>query len=263
MRQVLSHNKGRSELNTVSRPKCICIIPSRLQSTRLPQKPLASIQGRPMIEWTYQAAARSGLFDTVAVATDDEKIAELIRQLGGIAHLTPGDLSTGSDRVAYTVEHFYRDADVVVNLQGDEPFVKTAMLSSLIAPYLSGENPCMSTLAFPLEEANHANPDKVKVLIDKQGYALYFSRAPIPYQRVKSKQALPVYHHMGLYAFRADFLKVYTMLPKTVLEETESLEQLRVLEHGYRIKVCLTTERSLEINTPEELALAQTFDYSE
>ena len=240
--------------------KIVCIIPSRMGSTRLARKPLSLIQGKPMIEWVYTGASRCSIFHEVAVATDSTEIVELIQNLGGKAFLTPAELPTGSDRVAYVAKKHYPDADVILNLQGDEPFIQPAMLEALVAPYLSGEKPDMTTLAFPLEsEANYLSPDKVKVITDKKGYALYFSRAPIPYFRSENKK-VPVYHHMGLYAFQRDFLMHYTKLPQTPLEQAEMLEQLRALEHGYKIKVCLTQGKTLEINTPEELALAQHFN---
>jgi 3-deoxy-manno-octulosonate cytidylyltransferase (CMP-KDO synthetase) len=239
--------------------KIVCIIPSRMGSTRLTRKPLSLIQGKPMIEWVYTGASRCSIFHEVAVATDSLEIMDLIKSLGGKAYLTAPELPTGSDRVAWVTKRHYPDADVILNLQGDEPFIQPAMLEVLAAPYLAGENPDMTTLAFPLnDETDYLNPDKVKVITDKQGYALYFSRAPIPYFR-SQKVKVPVYHHMGLYAFRRDFLMRYTKLPQTPLEQAELLEQLRALEHGYKIKVCLTQGKTIEINTPEELALAQHF----
>lgn len=239
--------------------KIVCIIPSRMGSTRLPRKPLSLIQGKPMIEWVYTAASSCKIFHEVAVATDSTEIVDIIHGLGGKAYLTAPELPTGSDRVARVAELHYPDADVILNLQGDEPFIQAAMLEALVAPYLAGEKPDMTTLAFPLNhEADYLSPDKVKVITDQQGYALYFSRAAIPYFRSK-KIEVPVYHHMGLYAFRRDFLMRYTQLPQTPLEQAEILEQLRALEHGYKIKVCLIQGRTLEINTPEELQLAQQF----
>ena len=154
----------------------------------------------------------------------------------------------------------YSDVDVVINLQGDEPFVKPKMLEQLVEPYLAGEKPEMTTLAYPMDLATeHHEPGIVKVITDIKQNAIYFSRSPIPYFR--TQVPVPVYHHIGLYAFRHDFLMQYTKLTQTPLEQAEALEQLRALEHGYRIRVCLTEEKTLEINTPEELAVAQTFHY--
>lgn len=237
--------------------KILCVIPSRIASTRLQRKPLLPIQGKPMIQWVYENASRCAVLSDVVVATDSEEIASVIRHAGGKAVMTAPELITGSDRVAVVAKQF-SDVDVVINLQGDEPFVKPSMLEQLVAPYLAGETPEMTTLACPLNmETEYHSPGAVKVITDLHGNALYFSRAPIPYFR--AKEPAPVYHHIGLYAFRRDFLLHYTTLAQTPLEKAESLEQLRALEHGYKIRVCLTEGKTLEINTPEEYALAQQF----
>lgn len=239
----------------------LCVIPSRIQSTRLPRKPLSLIQGKPMIQWTYENAKRCGALADVIVATDNQEIADIVHQVGGKTVMTDPDLPTGSDRVA-TVAKQYPEMDVIINLQGDEPFIRPRMLEQLVAPYLQGESPEMTTLASPLDmNSDYNNPGAVKVITDLQGNALYFSRSPIPYFRVPSQA--PVYHHIGLYAFRRDFLLHYTTLPHTPLEKAESLEQLRVLEHGFKIRVCLTQEKTLEINLPEELERAQHFIYTD
>lgn len=239
----------------------LCVIPSRIASTRLPRKPLLDIQGKPMIQWVYENASRCRALTQVVVATDSTEIADVIHACGGKVEMTAPELQTGSDRVA-TVAEKYPDMDVIINLQGDEPFIKPCMLEQLIAPYLAGESPEMTTLAYPLEKDDFENPGAVKVITDLNNNALYFSRAPIPYFR--QQQQAPVYHHIGLYAFRRDFLLKYKSLPQTPLEKTEALEQLRVLEHGYRIRVCLMEAgRTIEINTPEELALAQEFNYAD
>lgn len=237
----------------------LCVIPSRIGSTRLPRKPLLPIQGKPMIQWVYENATRCNAFTKVVVATDSEEIAHVIRSIGGYVMMTDPDLPTGSDRVA-TVATNYPQMDVVVNLQGDEPFIGPHMLEQLLAPYLAGELPEMSTLACPLNMDDHTNPGVVKVITDMNSNALYFSRAPIPYFRQSSNA--PVYHHMGVYAFRRDFLLRYPTLPQTPLEKVELLEQLRVLEHGYRIRVCLTQDKTLEINTLEEYERAQEFAFA-
>lgn len=239
--------------------KIICVIPSRISSTRLPRKPLLPIQGKPMVQWVYENALRCELMDEVIVATDSQEIADVILKIDGKVVMTDPNIRTGSERAAAVAEQ-YKDADVVINLQGDEPFIKPSMLEKLVAPYLAGENPEMTTLAYPLDlETKYRDAGAVKVVTDLHGNALYFSRAPIPYFRTQEKA--PVYHHMGLYAFRYDFLQLYKTLEQTPLEKAESLEQLRVLENGYRIRVCLTDEKTLEINTPEEYELAQRFEY--
>jgi len=239
--------------------KILCVIPSRIGSTRLSRKPLADIAGKPMIQRTYEKAMTCPDIDKVIVATDSEEIADVITQLGGHVEMTDPSIATGSDRVA-VVANRYPQADVIINLQGDEPFIKSHMLSTLVSPYLNGENPPMTTLACPLlYETEYDNPEIVKVLINHRGEALYFSRSPIPYFRESRTNLppMPVWHHQGLYAYRRDFLETYTHLPQTPLELAEKLEQLRALEHGYAIRVCTVNEQTLEINTPEELERAQ------
>ncbi len=213
-----------------------------------------------MIQWTYENASRCGILDDLIVATDSHEIADVITRIGGKVEMTDPDLPTGSERVAAVAER-YADADVVINLQGDEPFIKPSMLEQLVSPYLSGEAPDMTTLAYKLDQNKYQEPGAVKVITDINNNALYFSRAPIPYYR--TQQTAPVYHHMGLYAFRRDFLMLYKTLPQTPLEKTESLEQLRALENGYKIRVCFTNDKTLEVNTLEEYEQAQQFQYSE
>ena len=241
--------------------KILCVIPSRIASTRIQRKPLLPIQGKPMIQWVYENASRCSAITKVVVATDSEEIASVINKIGGNTVMTDPALATGSDRTAVVAQH-YPDMDVVINLQGDEPFIKPRMLEQLVAPYLAGETPEMTTLAYPLDmEKDYNHPGAVKVITDLKGNAIYFSRSPIPYFRTEEKA--PVYHHIGLYAFRRDFLMIYKTLPQTPLEKTESLEQLRAIEHGYKIRVCLTEDKTLEINTPEEYELAQRFQYTD
>lgn len=240
--------------------KILCVIPSRIQSTRLPRKPMLPIQGKPMIQWVYENAKRCKVLSDLIVATDSQEIADVITGIGGKIHMTDPNIPTGSERAAAVAEH-YPEMDIIINLQGDEPFIKPAMLETLIAPYLVGETPEMTTLAYPLARDKYTEPGAVKVVTDLKGNALYFSRAPIPYYRTEHKA--PVFHHMGLYAFRRDFLMLYKTLPQTPLELTESLEQLRAIENGYKIRVCLTNDKTLEINTPEEYEQAQGFVYSD
>lgn len=239
--------------------KILCVIPSRIGSTRLPRKPLLDIQGKPMIQWVYENATRCSILNDVIVATDSQEIAQVIEKINGKVVLTDEKLQTGSDRVAAVAELF-PEMDVVINLQGDEPFIKPSMLKKLVEPYLQGETPEMTTLAYPLDLNNkYHDVGAVKVITDLQNNAIYFSRSPIPFFREQT--AAPVYHHMGLYAFRRDFLLFYKNLPQSPLEKAEALEQLRVLENGYKIRVCLTSEKTLEINTPEEYAAAQNFKF--
>lgn len=235
----------------------LCVIPSRLHSTRLPRKPLLSVQGKPMVQWVYERARLSPLLTHLVVATDSEEIAEIIRRVGGEVVMTDPAIESGSKRVASVAAH-YPDVDVVINLQGDEPFIKPDMLQTLLTPYLNGEQPEMVTLASPLTKENYHDPGAVKVITDIHHNAIYFSRSPIPYYRTVGVTA-PVYHHIGLYAFRRDFLLHYVTLPQTPLDKVESLEQLRVIEHGFHIRVLLTNEKTIEINTQEEYEAAQHF----
>ncbi len=236
----------------------MCVIPARLKSTRLPNKMLSSIQGQPMIQMTYLRAKQCPTLSKLVVATDSYDIKTMIEDVGGDVFMTDQHIKTGSDRVAVVAEAFPK-MDVVINLQGDEPFIRSDMLTELAKPYLSGENPVMATLAYDLTFPDeHENPNIVKVLLDQQNYAIYFSRAPIPHIR-QANEKLPVLHHMGIYAYQRDFLLQYTKWPQTPLEKTESLEQLRAIENGYKIKVCKTKHRTLEINTAEELEQAQMY----
>lgn len=239
--------------------KILCVIPSRIASTRLARKPLLPIQGKPMIAWVYENAARTKSLSKIIVATDSEEIANVVKEYGGEAQLTDPNLPTGTDRVAHIAKSF-PDMDIIINLQGDEPFVKPKMLEQLIAPFYENPNIQMTTLAAPIKnQEEFQNPGIVKVLTNIDGDAIYFSRSPIPYFR--TERSAPVYHHLGYYAFRREFLLKYTTLPQTPLELTELLEQLRVLEHGYPIRVCITEDATMEINTPEEYQAAQQVIY--
>jgi 3-deoxy-manno-octulosonate cytidylyltransferase (CMP-KDO synthetase) len=241
--------------------KILCVIPSRIGSTRLPRKPLLHIQGKPMIQRVLENARLCRDIHRVIVATDSPEIAAVVTACGGEFQMTDPDLPTGTDRVAAVAKNF-PDMEVIINLQGDEPFIKPAMLSQLVAPFLAGENPVMTTLASPLDiTKDYHEAGAVKVITDLNQNAIYFSRAPIPYFR--TEHAAPVYHHMGLYAFSREFLATYATLKQTPLELVESLEQLRVIEHGYKIRICLTESRTLEINTPQEFEDAQQFVFEE
>ena len=235
--------------------KILAVIPARYQSQRFPGKPLAMIGDRPMVQWVYEAAKSCSAFEQVVVATDSEKIANCVRGFEGEVEMTRSDHLTGTDRVAEVAAR-YPEMAVVVNVQGDQPFVTAEALLQLVSPYLQGELPEMTTLACPLNsETDYQDPNVVKVICSRHNKALYFSRAPIPYYRNPGEA--PVFHHLGLYAFRRDFLADYAKLTSTPLEQCEGLEQLRVLEHDYAIRVCQTAKAALEINTPHDLEKAQ------
>jgi 3-deoxy-manno-octulosonate cytidylyltransferase (CMP-KDO synthetase) len=234
----------------------LAVVPAREAAVRFPRKPLADLAGRPIVQWVYEAAKGCPDFDEVVVATDSDAIADCVRGFGGQVEMTRDDHPTGSDRVAEVAER-HADADVLVNVQGDQPFATAEMLTALIGPYLEGESPPMTTLACPLsEEADRDDPNIVKVVPDLSGNALYFSRSPIPY--VHPGQPSPeTLHHLGLYAFTRETVLRFPSLPPTPLEQQERLEQLRALEHGIPIRVCRTQGALLEINTPEDLEQAR------
>ncbi|MGD1921465.1 MAG: 3-deoxy-manno-octulosonate cytidylyltransferase [Pleurocapsa sp.] len=235
--------------------KILAVIPARYDSQRLAGKVLALIGNKPMVQWVYEAAVNSKVFTKVVVATDSQLVADRVISFGGDVEMTSSNHSTGTDRVAEVATR-YREFSVVVNVQGDQPFVTSQMLKELVIPYLEGELPEMTTLACPLnQKTGYHDPNVVKVLCGQKQQALYFSRSPIPFYRNPTE--VPVFHHLGLYAFRQDFLETYTQLPSTPVEQCEGLEQLRVLEHGYTIRVCQTAKGVVEVNTAEDLIKAQ------
>jgi 3-deoxy-manno-octulosonate cytidylyltransferase (CMP-KDO synthetase) len=235
--------------------KILAVIPARYNSQRFPGKVLAQIGTQPMIQWVYEAAQSCPDFERVVVATDNEIVAKCVQQFGGEVEMTSSEHTTGTDRVAEVAKR-YPEMDVVVNVQGDQPFVTPEILSQLVSPYLRGESPEMTTVACPLDlDRGSEDPNIVKVLCDRHNRAIYFSRASIPYFR--NPVQVPVFHHLGLYAFRQDFLAQYTNLPATPIELAEGLEQLRVIEHGFAIRVCLIEKSLLEVNTFDELLQAQ------
>ncbi len=235
--------------------KILAVIPARYNSQRFPGKVLARIGDRPMVQWVYEAAKNCGDFSKVVVATDNQNVADCVQQFGGEVEMTSSEHTTGSDRVAEVAKR-YPEMTAVANVQGDQPFVTPEILSQLIAPYLRGESPEMTTVACPLNlDTDYQDPNVVKVLCDRDRRAIYFSRAAIPYFRHPLQ--VPVFHHLGLYAFRQDFLDKYTQLKPTPLELCEGLEQLRVLEHGFTIQVCPIEKALLEVNTSDELLKAR------
>lgn len=235
--------------------KILAVIPARYDSQRFPGKVLAQIGDRPMVQWVYEAAKNCPDFSKVVVATDNQTVADCVRQFGGEVEMTSSHHTTGSDRVAEVAER-YPEMTAVANVQGDQPFVTPKILSQLISPYLKGESPMMTTVACPLDlDTGYQDPNIVKVLCDQYNRAIYFSRTSIPYFR--NTIDVPVFHHLGLYAFRRDFLNTYTQLEPTPIELAEGLEQLRVIEHGFAIRVCLIEETLLEVNTSDELSNAR------
>lgn len=235
----------------------VAVIPARYASQRLPGKPLAEIHGRPMIRHVYERVAQAGLVGRVLVATDDERIAAAVRAFGGEAVMTPVDLPSGTDRVAF-VARSLTGADIVVNVQGDEPLIPAAMIDEAIRPLEADSSLVCGTLVRRITtDAELQNPAIVKVVRTLQGDALYFSRAPIPFARDTAAperiRTHTYYRHIGLYVFRRTFLLELAALTPTPLETAEKLEQNRILEHGHRIRATVTTYDSIAVDTPEDL----------
>lgn len=234
--------------------KVLCVIPARYASTRLPGKPLALIAGKPMIQHVYERACRALLPEEVIVATDNELVAEAVLAFGGKAVMTSPDHPSGTDRLAEVALN-YPNVDVIVNVQGDEPMIPPEVIDKLAQAFEEDEDVQMATLKTLMPEEDYANPNAVKVVTDQSGNALYFSRSLLPYPR-KATEDFKVYKHVGIYAYRRNFLLKYAALEPTPLEQIESLEQLRVLENGYRIKVLESKFQGIGIDTVEDLEAA-------
>ena len=242
--------------------KFIAIIPARYASTRFPGKPLATLAGKPVIQHVYEKVS-SVVADTW-VATDDDRIRKAVEAFGGNAVMTSPDHKSGTDRIEEAVEKIGGEWDVVINVQGDEPFIHTSQIETVCRCF---DDPSteIATLGKPFGDNIEAisNPNSPKIVIDKRGYALYFSRSVIPYVRGKEAQvwalSYPFLKHIGLYAYRRNVLKEVTRLPQGTLETAESLEQLRWLENGYRIKVGQTDIETIGIDTPEDLEKAEEY----
>jgi 3-deoxy-manno-octulosonate cytidylyltransferase (CMP-KDO synthetase) len=225
----------------------VAVIPARYRSTRCPGKILADIGGRPMIEHVYRRAAAARGIDAVVVATDDDRIAAAVTRFGGVVRLTEPSHRSGTDRVAEVARALR--CDIVVNVQGDEPLIEPRMITDAIEAFEHDPGVTMSTLRHRITHAPDIDdPNVVKVLVDRRGDALFFARV-LPLRRHDG----PVYKHIGVYAYRRDFLLKVAALAPTPLEMSESLEQLRVLEHGYRIRAVETQYDSIGVDTPEDL----------
>lgn len=244
--------------------RVLAVIPARYASTRFPGKPLAPLGGRPVIEWVWERVASLPGVSKTVVATDDGRIARAVAAMGGKAMLTSNLHRSGTDRcgeVLQRLEEAGEVYDVVLNVQGDEPFVQQGQLESLIACFEDGDTEIASLRTVVKEGEELLSPNCVKVVCDGRGRALYFSRQPIPYLRGVAMeewlQSHTYYKHVGVYAFRAGTLKELVRLPQSPLELGESLEQLRWLENGYGIRMCLTEGDNMGIDTPEDLAAAE------
>jgi 3-deoxy-manno-octulosonate cytidylyltransferase (CMP-KDO synthetase) len=246
--------------------KIVAVIPARYQSSRLPGKPLAEIAGEPMIRWVYERARKAQFIDEVWVATDDERIYKVVKNFGGNAQMTSSEHQSGTDRIAEIVRHV--DWDLVINVQGDEPLIDPDMIDEVILCFKNNPSVYMGTLKREIKTTNEVlNPNVVKVVTDNKGYALYFSRSPLPFLRTlwntiqeieHAPLSFPIFKHIGLYGYTRDFLLHFASLKPTPLEKIEHLEQLRALEHGYKIKVGITEKDSLGVDHLDDLQQVRT-----
>jgi len=242
----------------------IGIIPARFASTRLMGKPLADICGKPMIQHTYNSARKSKLLDKVVIAVDDEKVFQVVKSFGAEVYMTPKDCASGSDRIALVTEQI-PEATIIVNIQGDEPFIKGKMIDEAIEPLLFDKKVNLSTLARRITNVEEMkSPSVVKVVFDYKNFAMYFSRSSIPFAREAKTnlariQVAEIYKHIGLYVYRREILLKFPTLRQTDLEQIEKLEQLRYLEHGYKMKIVLTEYDTFSVDTPKDLELARRF----
>ncbi len=241
--------------------KFIGIIPARYASTRFPGKPLALLGGRPVIQHVYEKAVAA--IGEAYVATDDQRIFEVVKAFGGQAVMTRTDHQSGTDRIEEACEKIGTDADVIINIQGDEPFVAVSQIETLKGLFNHPQTQ-IGTLGKRFESMEAVmNPNSPKIVTDKTGFALYFSRSVIPYIRGKEQDVwinhFPYLKHLGIYAYRRETLYEITHLPSSSLELAESLEQLRWLENGYRIRVGITEVETVGIDTPEDLQRAEAF----
>ncbi len=247
--------KRAGESDILGSMRAIAVIPARYGSTRLEGKPLADILGRPMIQWVYENVEAAGRVEKVIVATDDERIGATARGFGAEVVMTSSGCRTGTERVAEVAGSV--DASVVVNVQADEPFVEPALIDRLVEA-MEDESVDIATPMTPIRDEHSAdNPNVVKVVTDRRGFALYFSRSPIPYRRHQTSFTL--YKHIGIYVYRKEVLLRISGLRPTPLEEAEGLEQLRALEHGYRVRLVESSRDAISVDTREDLEEARRF----
>ena len=236
--------------------RVVAIIPARYESTRLPGKPLADLDGQPMIQRVYERAARARGVERVLVATDDARIRDAVQRFGGDVVMTGREHRTGTDRIAEVARAL--DAEVIVNVQGDLPLLDPAMVGAAVAPLLADGGLPMATISTPIRNRDEfTNPNVVKVVTDRDGYALFFSRSPLPHHRDGAPSGVLGHKHIGLYVYRRDFLLSFAQLAPTPLEQAEQLEQLRALEWGFRIRVTEVEAASIEVDTPRDLERAR------
>ena len=228
-----------------------CVIPARFGSTRLPGKPLADIAGKPMIQRVYERVTNAKKPEVFIVATDDQRVYDAVQSFGGTVVMTDANHPTGTDRLAEVAQQ-YTDLDVIINVQGDEPMIDANLIDQLAELFESDDVLQMATVATPLLEEEYDEPSAVKVILNKRNDAMYFSRSLIPYPRHDFVNT-PL-KHIGIYAYRRQFLLDYAKMEPTAAAQTESLEQLRALENGFAIRVITTDKRFVGVDTPEDLA---------
>lgn len=230
--------------------KATVIIPARMGATRFPGKPLVDICGKPMIQWVYERASKAEAVDRVIVATCDDEIIDSVNAFGGEAVMTSDKHRSGTDRLAEVAHDL--DSELIVNVQGDEPLIDPKSIELAIKPFDEEPGLNMSSLMVPISSESAKDPNLVKVVVALDNYAMYFSRSPIPFER-KPLTGRSIYGHVGLYAYTKDFLLKFAAMEPTPLEMAESLEQLRVLEHGYRIKMVEIADRPMGVDTQDDL----------
>jgi 3-deoxy-manno-octulosonate cytidylyltransferase (CMP-KDO synthetase) len=243
------------------KPKVIGVIPARFGSTRFPGKPLVKIGNKTMVHWTYQSSKSCNLLDQVIVATDDERIQQEVESFGGEVILTRTDHATGTDRLIEVAnklkENINSKQDIIVNIQGDEPGIESILIEGVVNLKLSKPQWAMTTAAVPMLIEDAKDPNRVKVVFTHEGKALYFSRSMIPFPLNANADGYQYFRHLGIYCYNFDFLLNYNQLPKSSLEQIESLEQLRAMEAGYDIGIFLTDKATLSIDQPDDVALVE------
>jgi len=241
----------------LDKPRVIGVIPARYGSMRLPAKPLVKLLDKPLVQWVYERATKASLLNKVIVATDDERIQKVVNEFGGEAVLTSVEIPSGSDRVAIVAAQV--EGDIFVNIQGDEPLISPEMIDEAVTVLLNSSDIEVATLAKQIENADDLfDPNVVKVVLDGRLNAIYFSRSTIPFVRDEPDcknwiKRHKFYKHIGIYVYRRNFLLNYPSLPKSKLEEVEKLEQLRILEAGYKIGVGITNYESIPVDTQADI----------
>jgi 3-deoxy-manno-octulosonate cytidylyltransferase (CMP-KDO synthetase) len=239
-----------------SKSRVLGVIPARYGSTRFPGKMLHPIMGKSLLERTHERAKQSSLLDTLVVASDDARIHDHVLSFGGTSYMTSSTCPTGSDRIAEALKTYSEldSYDIIVNIQGDHPCLSPHTMNALVSVLQNSPDAVMATAVMQIEcESDYHNPHIVKCVMDTKGNALYFSRALIPFGKNGVQPGVNYYHHLGIYAFRRDFLLKFGELPATPLQMAEDLEQLKVLEHGYRIKLVIVDDVAIGVDVPEDV----------